>query len=255
MGQNIKLEQYTLYIQRQLLKKRQLEFLGILATSMAHNLNNIFASIITCTELLQMTSGDTPNVSSCSETITKTTMRGAEIVNLLSSASKLFQATDESVCRNTKNIVSTIVKLFQDLDHKKISYHTHIQEKLPALAISASDLSSVIFELFKNASASMQTDGTTTISAEMETNKDSNITFAKFSIADTGCGISEHQFSKLVQFMLPNSTNAILDTTLDDLGLGLMLCHNIITNAGGRFEIAKTSSNGTEIEFRVPIVP
>jgi len=117
------------------------------------------------------------------------------------------------------------------------------KEKLPLLNISSLMISKVLKHLLDNA-IKFTKKGSVTISTRRD--KDKIIV----SVADTGVGISEREQRFLFQRFLRLSKT---QTTKEELGLGLYICHMIVEKHGGRIWVRSKKNKGSTFSFSLPL--
>jgi two-component system NtrC family sensor kinase len=118
---------------------------------------------------------------------------------------------------------------------------TRLQENLPLLRVSLSELQQVILNLINNALDAMEKKGgKLTLSTRAEDG------FVAVEIADTGMGIPAANLHRIFDPFF--TTKAVGKGT----GLGLSICYGIIENMGGRIEVQSTVDVGTTISVYIP---
>ena len=70
-------------------------------------------------------------------------------------------------------------------------------------------------------------------------------------VCDTGCGISPEAASRVFErlYQVPTPSGA----SRKGLGLGLFICHELVTRQGGRISVAPGIEKGTIVSFTVPV--
>jgi two-component system NtrC family sensor kinase len=120
---------------------------------------------------------------------------------------------------------------------------TRLQEGLPSVRVSLSELQQVILNLINNALDAMEKKGgKLTLSTRAQDG------FVVVEVADTGVGIPAANLHRIFDPFF--TTKAVGKGT----GLGLSICYGIIENMGGRIEVQSTVSVGTRISLYIPHV-
>jgi signal transduction histidine kinase len=96
-----------------------------------------------------------------------------------------------------------------------------------------------VLNLIRNGLEAMPDGGRLSIESRRETG------FLVLRLADTGCGMSELQLSRL---FVPFAT-----TKANGTGLGLPLVHQIVAEHGGRIECSSIPGRGTAFTLYLPI--
>ncbi len=239
---------------KQLLEQKRMETIGIFATGMAHNFNNIFANIMATTELLKLTCSENKKVMQAAETISNATFRGAELTSSLVSFAALASSTKTMTCNNPYSVLNEVTNLFNRMDKIGASYILESKEDLNPIKISTADFSKVILELIRNASNAISHGGTVTTRASEEYSAVNNSKFLRITIEDNGKGIPEDKLENLfIPFYQVHADDPSIQVALDGTGLGLTTCYNILKSVGGTIEVENTSETGTSISFTLPL--
>jgi len=118
---------------------------------------------------------------------------------------------------------------------------TRLQESLPSVRVSMSELQQVILNLINNALDAMEKKGgKLTLSTRAQDG------FVVVEVADTGVGIPAANLHRIFDPFF--TTKAVGKGT----GLGLSICYGIIENMGGRIEVQSTVGVGTTFSVYIP---
>ncbi len=120
---------------------------------------------------------------------------------------------------------------------------TRLQEGLPFVRVSLSELQQVILNLINNALDAMEKKG-----GKLTLSTCSKDGFVVVEVADTGAGIPAANLRRIFDPFF--TTKAVGKGT----GLGLSICYGIIENMGGRIEVQSTVDVGTAISVYIPSV-
>ncbi len=135
---------------------------------------------------------------------------------------------------------------------KSLSLRTEILPAVPATARGDMlRLRQVLLNLLGNAVKFTAT-GSVELKAEMLSSSETGYEL-RFSITDTGIGISEEQQSKLFQpFAQANASTA---RTYGGTGLGLAICKQIVDLMGGNIGVQSRPGEGSTFWFTVKLLP
>jgi two-component system NtrC family sensor kinase len=120
---------------------------------------------------------------------------------------------------------------------------TRLQEGLPTVRVSLSELQQVFLNLINNALDAMEKKGGKLALSTREAEG-----FVVVDVADTGVGIPAANLNRIFDPFF--TTKAVGKGT----GLGLSICYGIIENMGGRIEVQSTVDVGTTISVYIPAV-
>ena len=119
---------------------------------------------------------------------------------------------------------------------------TRLQEDLPLIRVSLSELQQVTLNLINNALDAMEKKGgKLTLSTRLQDG------LVAVDVADTGVGIPAANLQRIFDPFF--TTKAVGKGT----GLGLSICYGIIENMGGRIEVKSTVDVGTTISVYIPV--
>jgi two-component system NtrC family sensor kinase len=118
-----------------------------------------------------------------------------------------------------------------------------LQEGLPLIRVSLSELQQVILNLINNALDAMERKG-----GKLALSTCAKDGFVVVEVADTGVGIPAANLHRIFDPFF--TTKAVGKGT----GLGLSICYGIIENMGGRIEVQSTVGVGTTFSVYIPSV-
>ncbi len=142
----------------------------------------------------------------------------------------------------TQHLSGFIERWLQNNDHNPlISIEVQIEEYLPQLYADQRQLNQVFFNLIRNSEEMMPEGGYILFRA---TSDKKNITI---SILDNGPGICENNVEKLF--------NNFFTTKKDGVGLGLVICQQIIQAHKGSISINNREEGGAVVTIDLPLKP
>jgi len=258
---NIEMTLYRHNIEAELLKKKEMEAIGIFSMGIAHDFNNLIQLIGGLIE------GATENLSAVGserkcmpllERAGKNLQKAADLVKLYQDIFK-----GEPLKKNPLTVPDIITRIenavnqVQNEKKLKISYRLEVGKKHSALSGDAARLEEVFAHLLRNAVEAMagkEEDGQITISVNDVSVEPENEwllkegLYVKISIQDQGIGISAENIKKL--FIPYFSTKD--DFTRKGMGMGLTLCYSIIKRHEGHIEIKSEKGKGTTVDVFLP---
>lgn len=250
-------EQKRLELQRKLSDARRMESLGLMASSVAHDLNNILSGLVTFPELLltKMSPSDAfrPEI----ELIHKAGRQAAEVV------ADLLTVARGSKCRKEPNNLNLLINDFLDSmefrqlkhDFPHISINVSLEPDLPNLNCSAIHLSKSISNLVVNAAEACSKDGIisiATISREVlePIRGFEEIPLGHYvvlSISDNGSGIPADGIARIFEPFFSKKEMGRSGT-----GLGLTVIWNTVRDHQGFIDLASNRA-GSRFELYFPI--
>ncbi len=254
---NAEIEKHEL--QEKLLRSKKMEALGLLASGVAHDLNNILSVIVACPDVILMDNTISEELRNNVEMIRDSGKMAAEVVNDL-----LTIARGIAIEKTTMDINDAIEEYTRAPEFKKLKelypgvvINTDLDMELFQIKASCHHIKKILMNLVTNAVEAIKGDtGIVTISTNNE-QLDLPLrgymiiprgTYAVLKIMDTGEGISGKDLDRIFE---PFFTRKILGRS--GSGLGLAVVWNIIQDHGAYIDV-KSSSKGTTFKFYFPRV-
>lgn len=254
--ERVKADQEKLELQKQLAIANKMETLGLMAGSVAHDLNNILSGIVTLPELLLLQMG---NDHEHSETIKNIQTAGKEAASVVSDLITVARGAtaEKSVC----NLNTLIEKYMVNIKGKKkdprlegIALKLNCEPGLSNSYCSVVHINKVLMNLIGNAAEEMEGKGTVVVSTKnvsiqqpffgYETVEVGE--YVVISVTDDGPGITQEDVKKIFE---PFYSKKIMGRS--GTGLGLAIVWNTIHDHGGFIDV-KSDGNGTTFDLYFP---
>ncbi|HMP03699.1 MAG TPA: ATP-binding protein [Gemmatales bacterium] len=234
----------TAQLREQLLQAQKLSSVGALASSVAHEFNNILTTIINYAKLGLKAGHDAERHASL-ERILKAGHRAAAITS-----SMLGFARRNSQRREMHDVVALVEEVLV-LTQKDLQQHRIQVEKTymgrPRAAVVAGQIEQVLLNLVINARQSMPRGGT--LHVDVRSNPQTQM--VEIRVADTGCGIAA---DKLRLIFEPFYTTKRPDENgHGGTGLGLSVCRQIIEQHQGRIRVESLAGKGSAFTVKLPL--
>jgi signal transduction histidine kinase len=130
---------------------------------------------------------------------------------------------------------------------KSVALSGDIPEKLPFVFGDPVRVKQVLSNLIDNALKFTPSDGKIFVTGHIDTSEPRMVCV---SVIDNGCGISPHATERVFDRLYQEET--FLDTNRKGLGLGLYLCHELITRQNGRIWVESELGKGSTFCFTLP---
>jgi len=239
-------------LETQLFRAQRLESIGTLASGVAHDLNNVLAPILMCSEMLRtdQTGKDFGRLISLIE---ESARRGAAIVKQVLTFARGVEG--ERVLINATHLVQEITDVAQRTFPKAIQIIGRYPENLWSIKGDPTQLHQVLLNLSVNARDAMPAGGTITIEARnfaVDEHYASMTPEAKpgphvlLRVSDTGSGISRRVIDKMFDPFF--TTKEIGKGT----GLGLSTVLGIVKSHGGFISVQSKIGSGTIFKVFLP---
>lgn len=240
---------------KELLKAKKLESVGMLAGGIAHDYNNILTAIIGNIGLAASCLAPQSEAYSFIKDAEAASIRAksltAQLLTFAKGGAPVKEATSiDKIIFESANIA---------LQESNLCCNYNIQKDLWPVDLDSRQMNVVIKNIILNAKSAMPSGGEINvicenITAPMKVNQETtssteleNINHVKIKISDSGTGISpkdiEHIFDPY--FSTKNTSS----------GLGLAVCHSIVTKHGGKLLVESAINKGTTFTILLPASP
>ncbi|RII25834.1 MAG: histidine kinase [Geobacter sp.] len=225
--------------QEELVRAAKLADIGILASGVAHEINNPLAIIRGNTELLQMAiPGEDPSREEV-DTIAQQVVRVERIVGGL-----LQFARQEQKRLGKVDLNQVIEDILRQIGHQvpleRVTVSRELATGLPELQGDGDQLRQVFTNLILNAIQAMAEGGTLTVATAPD--DDGRV---RVEVRDTGRGIPPADREKIF--------NPFFTTRPEGTGLGLSVSYGIVKEHHGTIEVASQAGSGTTFRVLLPV--
>jgi two-component system, cell cycle sensor histidine kinase and response regulator CckA len=241
-------------LQDQLRQAQKMESVGILAGGIAHNFNNILASIIGYTELvLDDVAADSPSAAHLQEVL-RASKRARDLVKQILTFAR---RTDEEIKPlQVSRIAREVLTLVRSSIPATIAIEARLESDALVMA-NATQVHQMLMNLCTNAAYSMRGDsGTLSFDlTQVEVEPAGSRTphplspgaYLKLIISDTGQGVPKALRDRIFEPYF--STKPPEEGT----GMGLAMVHGIVEEYGGRITVSDNRPRGACFEILLPI--
>jgi FixJ family two-component response regulator/signal transduction histidine kinase len=220
--------------------------LGVLTASIAHEVNQPLAGIITnANTCLRMLAIEPPSLDGARETVRRTIRDGERASKVISRLRALFageQATAEPVDLN-EAVREAIALSVSSLQRGRVVLHLELEDELPFITGDRIQLQQVILNLLLNAIEAMSgvDDRPRELVINTEADEDDRV---RLTVQDTGVGLERQDVDRLF--------GGFYTTKAGGMGIGLSVSRSIIENHGGRIWAAPNDGPGATFAFDIP---
>jgi PAS domain S-box-containing protein len=220
--------------------------LGELASSIAHEVNQPLAGVVTNAEAgLRWLSGDTPNIEEAKESLAMIAEDGAragEVIRRLREFLK--KRRPETAPLDINEVVREAVALTRaELERREVEIRMELSGNLPPVSGDRIQLQQVIVNLIMNgAEAIADTGASRKLVAISRRSVDGRILVA---VRDSGVGIRAED--------MPRMFDAFFTTKATGMGMGLSISRSILEAHGGRIWAEANEGPGLTVQFSLPV--
>ncbi len=232
-----------------LIQTEKMSSIGVLATGIAHEINNPLTSVAGYAEGLLRRFRDEPAMKKdlrlddfphYLEVIVRESYRCKGIIDHLLSFSRKSDGSFSLVEMN--EVLMEILELLRHhLVYRQIDVVTDLQAGLPRVMGDPSGLRQVCMNLLVNAHQAIKGTGKVTV-----TTLQTDDAMVEIRIGDTGCGIAQDTIDRIWD---PFFTTKEVGK---GIGLGLALTYDIVKRHGGEIQVESTLGEGSLFTVRLP---
>lgn len=235
----------------QVIQAGRLAAIGELAAGIAHEINNPVAIMMEeagwIGDLLQdeqfQNSANLEEIKRAVDQIRTQGRRCKEITHKLLSFARKTDPRVQDV--DVNELIKELVQFSkQRAKYARVTINTHLQEDLPFVKASKSELQQVFLNLINNALDAMEKEGgILDITTYLEGD------YLVVEVSDTGPGIPEANLPRIFDPFF--TTKPVGKGT----GLGLSICYGIVKKMGGEINVKSALGKGTTFTIKLPIRP
>lgn len=225
----------------------RISMLGELAASIAHEVNQPLAAVVTYGEAgrrwLSREPLDRAELSDCIERIMANGRRATDVIGRVRSLAKQGQGQTARL-----SLAATVTEagalLERELRNHGVLYREEIAPDLPGIEGDRVQLQQVVINLMMNAVQAMATtpEGERILTLSVSAHEDAHL---RLEVRDAGSGIAPEQAGRLFQ--------SFATTRADGLGMGLSICRSIIEAHRGQINLTNNDGDGASAVVILPI--
>lgn len=230
-------------LRQQLLQAQRLSSVGELASSVAHEFNNILTTIINYAKMGSRAQSAAAQAQAF-EKILRGGQRAAVIVN-----SMLGFARNNAAGREAADIVHLVEEVLllteKDLAKHRVQVEKRFQGR-PVAVVSAGQIEQILVNLVINARQAMPGGGR----LRLEVKESADGEMVEIKVADSGAGIAPENLRQIFE---PFFTTKLPDEHgHGGTGLGLSVCRQIIEQHHGRIRVESVVGKGSTFVVKLP---
>ncbi len=228
-------------LERQLMHAEKLASVGILAAGVAHEIGNPLSAVSGYAQLLEKDDISPEERREFAGAIASQAERINKIIRDLLEYSRPSPYQGQATRAN--QAIEAVLGMFftqKRLRSYNLSINRDLARGLPPVLIDRDQLQQVVLNMVMNAAQAMEQGGALTITTAARDG------FLRIDFADTGPGIPPENLGRIFDPFF--TTKPVGQGT----GLGLSICDRIISQAGGRIEVASRPGKGTAFTVVLP---
>ncbi|WFS63932.1 cache domain-containing protein [Pseudodesulfovibrio thermohalotolerans] len=242
------IDQESELMSKQIVETGKLAAIGELAAGIAHEINNPVAIMIEeagwVGDLMEDEGRELPSYAEIRRALTQVGNQGRRCKDITHKLLSFARQTDSRVIEmSVPEFIREVVEIsMQQARFAQVEFDLDLDESMPRISTSATELQQVLLNLVNNAIQAMEPEGgKLSISCFMETGQ------AVITVGDTGPGIPAANLGRIFD---PFFTTKPVGK---GSGLGLSICFGIIHQMGGEIDVESTVGVGTRFTIRLPM--
>ena len=236
-------------LNEQMFQTGKLASIGELAAGIAHEINNPVAIMVEeagwIDDLLEEEEfHEGKNLSEFKRALKQIRTQGMRCKEITHKLLSFARKTDSKIQEvQPKELIQDMISFLEKrAKYSSVAINTDIQEDLPPIKVSPTELQQVLLNLMNNALDAMEkSGGTLSVSARRE---DDNFVI---EVSDTGPGIPEDALSQIFDPFFTTKPGG------KGTGLGLSICYGIIKKMGGEITVESAVNEGTTFFISLPV--
>ena len=239
-------------LETQYFRSQRLENIGMLASGIAHDLNNVLAPIMMAVPMLR------ENVTGAADRnmldmLDRSARRGAELVRQILSFARGVEGELKLV--QVRHLLADIERMISETFPKSIRFEKNIDPDLWPVSGNATQIHQVMLNLCVNARDAMPDGGKLTVLAGNQRLDEAKAQrhagagagpFVVITVADTGTGIVPELLERIFEPFFTTKEPG------KGTGLGLATVRGILKNHGGFVEVESEVGQGTRFRICLP---
>lgn len=235
----------TEQLREQLLRAQRLSSVGTLASSVAHEFNNILTTLINYAKLGMRPECSEATKQQAFEKILKGSQRAAVIISSMLGFAR-NHATQREIVDLVALVEEVLVLTDKDLSKHQIRVERRFHSR-PKAPIIRGQIEQILLNLIINARQAMPQGGRLTI--DVRVNEKTQM--ADIAVCDTGVGIPPEQLRLIFEPFY--TTKKPDEQGHGGSGLGLSVCRQIIEQHHGRIRVESVVGKGSKFTVKLPL--
>jgi PAS domain S-box-containing protein len=224
----------------------RLTTMGELSASIAHEINQPLASIVTngssCKRFLAMSPPNLEEVKDAVHAIVRDGVRASEVISRIRATLK-NSAQERAQVDVNQTIVEVLALTRDELQRHRVSVQTDLRSNLPTILADRVQLQQVALNLIMNGIDAMRTvtDHSRILTVRSQLDDRGNIVV---NVADSGVGLDPANLERIFE--------TFFTTKPEGMGMGLSICRSIIEAHHGRLWASSGKDHGAVFNIELP---
>jgi two-component system NtrC family sensor kinase len=233
-------------------QREKLAAVGLLASGVAHEINNPLTGVLTFSHLLRQKMPDGSAEAEDMDLVIRETKRCASIIRRLLDFAR--RKTPEMKFTDLNAMIQDVVRFIDRAAHlHDTAIEIDLDPGLPCVWVDEDQMKQVVMNMLVNAQHATERGGSITVRSRLCSAPEGPergaepADMVEISIIDTGCGIPEQDLQRIFD---PFFTSKGVGK---GTGLGLSVSHGIVEAHGGTIKVESTVGKGSAFRVYLPI--
>jgi predicted ATPase/signal transduction histidine kinase/GAF domain-containing protein len=247
MTEQIRREDALRLAQLELAHVTRLTTMGELAASIAHEINQPLAAMVTWAEASQhLLAKEPPDLAAARKAAESIVRDGRQAADVLQSIRGMLRKSPSEMVRlNVNDVIREVLELVRgELRREGVILETHLSDDLPPVIGDRVQLQQVVVNLVKN--------GIEAMSNVTQRPRRIGVTTARdlggdvmVTVVDSGTGLDNVALKRMF--------DPFFTTKAHGMGMGLSICRSLVEANGGRLRALPQAPHGAVFQFTLPV--
>lgn len=235
-------------------QREKLAAVGLLASGIAHELNNPLTGVLTFSHLIREKLPDGSPDAEDMDLVIRETKRCASIIRRLLDFAR--QKSPEKKFTDLNSVIEETARFIERPAHlQNTAIAMELDPALPLVWVDADQVKQVIMNMLVNAQHAIEDGGSITVRSRScpaplaPEPGEAPVPMVEIAIIDTGCGIPEKDLQRIFD---PFFTSKKVG---QGTGLGLSVSHGIVKAHGGAIKVESKVGEGSTFRIYLPLAP
>ncbi|MCZ6794766.1 MAG: response regulator [Planctomycetota bacterium] len=230
--------------QNELVRTEKMATIGLLASGIAHEFNNIMAGI---SGYAQLATANPKYLPQLVEVALTQTERAMELTRSLATYHR-SSSVDQATCDVPSVVSSALCLVKKELEEKGILLKSELEEGVPRAAIQPGQLQEVVLNMIINAIHAIREEGSITLRVRSAASPEHMV----LEVSDSGEGIAEENLQRIFDPFF-TTKGPLGGGKQQGTGLGLSVSYNIVRARGGNIDVESEIGKGTTFTITLPV--
>ncbi len=234
-----------------LLEKSKLETMGVFASGVAHNFNNVLGGISGATGALSKLTKDNERAQKLIVMIEKGVDRASKLTNKILGFGDTATEDANKAYGDLIHVIKDVLRIQDELHEHRILASANYSTESLLVRVPAIQLYDLINNVVSNAFEAIKERGEVSISTAIKPGD----THVEVHIVDNGIGMDQDTLKRLREpFFSTKAMDVENGISIEGHGLGLWWVHNVLRICGGEIEFNSELEEGTEVTITLPLL-